>query len=46
MDLFASGKLRGIELITDEVGVDEVPALLPRLADRSEFHLKALVFPK
>ena len=45
VDLFASGQLRGIELITDEVGVRDVPALLPRLADRSEFHLKALVFP-
>jgi L-iditol 2-dehydrogenase len=45
MDLFASGQLRGIELITDELGVKDVPALLPRLADRSEFHLKALVFP-
>lgn len=46
VDLFASGKLRGIELITDEVGIEDVPALLPRLADRSEFHLKALVFPR
>jgi L-iditol 2-dehydrogenase len=45
IDLFADGRLRGLELITDEVGVDDVPALLPRLADRSEFHLKALVFP-
>ena len=45
VNLFASGQLRGIELITDEVGVER-SALLPRLADRSEFHLKALVFPK
>jgi L-iditol 2-dehydrogenase len=45
VDLFATGKLSGIELITDEVRVKDVPALLPRLADRSEFHLKALVFP-
>ncbi len=45
VDLFASGQLRGVELITDEVGVRDVPALLPRLADRSEYHLKALVFP-
>lgn len=46
VDLFADGRLHGMELITDEVGVDELPALLPRLADRSEFHLKALVFPR
>lgn len=46
VSLFASGQLRGIELITDEVGIQDVPALLPRLADRSEFHLKALVFPR
>ncbi len=46
VDLFASGQLRGLELITDEVGVDDVAALLPRLADRSEFHVKALVFPR
>jgi hypothetical protein len=45
VDLFATGRLRGLEMITDEVGVSDVPALLPRLADRSEFHLKALVFP-
>ena len=45
VDLFATGRLRGLEMITDEVGVHEVPTLLPRLADRSEFHLKALVFP-
>ncbi len=46
VDLFASGKLRGIEMITDEVSVMDVPTLLPRLADRSEYHLKALVFPR
>lgn len=46
VDLFASGELRGIELITDEVTIEDVPALLPRLADRSEFHLKALVYPR
>jgi L-iditol 2-dehydrogenase len=46
VDLFASGRLRGIELITDEVGISEVPTLLPRLADRSEYHVKALVFPR
>lgn len=46
VDLFASGQLRGIELITDEVGVNEVATLLPRLADRSEYHVKALVFPQ
>jgi L-iditol 2-dehydrogenase len=45
VELLASGRLRGLEMITDEVGVSDVPALLPRLADRSEFHLKALVFP-
>ena len=45
VDLFATGRLRGLEMITDEVGVSDVPTLLPRLADRSEFHLKALVFP-
>jgi L-iditol 2-dehydrogenase len=45
VDLFATGRLRGLEMITDEVGVSDVPTLLPRLADRSGFHLKALVFP-
>ena len=45
VDLFASGRLNGLETITDEVGVSDVPALIPRLADRSEFHLKALVYP-
>ena len=45
VDLFAVGRLRGLEMVTDEVGIPDVPSLLPRLADRSEFHLKALVFP-
>jgi L-iditol 2-dehydrogenase len=45
VELFATGRLRGLEMITDEVGIPDVPSLLPRLADRSEFHLKALVFP-
>lgn len=46
VNLFASGQLRGIELITDEVSVTEVATLLSRLADRSEYHVKALVFPQ
>jgi L-iditol 2-dehydrogenase len=45
VELFASGRLRGIEMVTDEVTVMDLPELLPHLADRTEFHLKALVVP-